>query len=212
MDKEIKIIIAEDHEYYRTLLVEELKEFNIKTIGVASTGFELLDIVRLKTFDVLILDLRMPGMEGNEAFDIIIKEFPEAKIIIMSMYGEMCLMEDFMNRGAFGFLPKLHSSIEILNEMIREVHVSNKCFYFFDPKLKQFNRREQEIIPLLIDGKTSKEISSDLNVSMKAVEGARTNIYKKTKSRNLSVFSNYATKKGLDFLKRIKRNKRKKRK
>jgi len=200
MNERIDILIADDQKLFRYSISSVLKEFNIHTIGEAGNGKELLVLVETKIPDVILLDVDMPLMNGGEALDILTKEKPDIRIIILSQYDDETLKENFISRGARAFLTK-DTGIEILARVIRMV----KIFDFFDHACTihrfSFTKREIEIISMVCAGKSTKEIANNLNVGVKTVEAHRKRIYKKSKSNSIGDFLKIAFKEGLDFLK-----------
>jgi DNA-binding NarL/FixJ family response regulator len=199
-----KIIIAEDHDLFRSTVVKELKRLGIHVMAEASNGRHLLELLETLHPDIVLLDLEMPEMDGNKAFSVIKEKFPKLKVIVLSQYTDNGLMENYRARGADGFLAKnfISSNIDILAREIRVVKSAGKSFYLVDPETKRlkFSKREVEIIPLICKGETSKEIANRLGIGEKAINKHRKELYKKTNTRNSAEFIYYALKRGLDFL------------
>lgn len=199
-----KIIIAEDHDLFRQAVARELKRLGIQLMAEALNGRHLLDLLETLNPDIVLLDLEMPEMDGNQAFSAIKKKFPQLKIIVLSQYTDNGLMENYRARGADGFLSKnfVSGNIDILAREIRVVKNGGTSFYLADPKAKQlkFSRREVEIIPWICKGETAKEIAIRLGIGEKAINKHRKELYKKTNTRNSAEFIYYALKRGLDFL------------
>jgi DNA-binding NarL/FixJ family response regulator len=199
-----KIIIAEDHDLFRSTVVKELKRLGIDVLAEVSNGRHLLELLETLQPDIVLLDLEMPEMDGNMAFSAIKEKFPRLKIIVLSQYTDNGLMENYRARGADGFLAKnfVSGDIDILAREIRVVKNEGKSFYLADPEAKRlkFSKREVEIIPLLCKGETSKEIANRLGIGEKAINKHRKELYKKTNTRNSAEFIYYALKRGLDFL------------
>ena len=130
------IVFTDNVEKYRHFILEELKAFNIRCIGQASNGVELLRILGPLKPDVVLLDLEMPVMDGNEALDHIMEKFPETKVIILSMHYEQLLVEDYINRGARGYIPKdeIAGDIKLLVKAIEAVKVGNVFIHHLPPE------------------------------------------------------------------------------
>jgi DNA-binding NarL/FixJ family response regulator len=200
----IKIIIAEDHYWFRKAIVDELIEHGILPIGEAENGIELLRHLETKSPDVILLDLEMPEMDGNKTLATLSQKFPDVKVIILSQHDEEGLIDNYIKRGVKGYLPKrfVSSNIKILAEGIKDVYNCGHFYYAYDPsnsKIK-YSRREIEIIPLLYACKTSKEIGAEVGIPEKRINKVRDKLYKKTKSRNSTEFLKYCIEKGLRFL------------
>lgn len=203
MAKKTDIVIAEDGELFRHLISKELLEFGIRTVGEASNGKELLKILSKVTPRVLLLDLEMPVMNGSDAMVQVQKKYPGIKIIIMSQYDDNALMESYIARGVAGYIPKnfLTSDISVLANAIKTVSTSGTCFYSYDPKSRfKFTKREAEIIPMIFQGKTNKEIAESLNLVEKSIEKHRKNLYEKTGAKNVASFIALSVKKGFEYL------------
>jgi DNA-binding NarL/FixJ family response regulator len=203
MQEKIDIIIAEDHERFRKSILQELEAHSIFPLAEASNGLELIEHLESITPDVILLDLEMPEMDGNTAFKNITEKYPGIKIIILSQHDEQGMIENYVQRGAKGYLPKqfVASNVNILAEGIRTVHGNGTFYYAYDPSARfKYSRREIEIIPLLYDCKTSKEIGSKLGLPEKRINKVRDRLYKKTNSRNSTEFVKYCVQKGLKFL------------
>ncbi|MDP3558332.1 MAG: response regulator transcription factor [Bacteroidota bacterium] len=207
MSQQVNILFAEDHKLFRELLISELKQYNIITIGEAGDGFQLLDLLKSKEPDLILLDIEMPNMNGSETFDKIRKQYPDLKIILLTSYSDDVLINYFYSRGASAYLNK-NTDVKIVAETIHLVYKNE-----YVPILKKteekngrgqkpnFSRRESEILQLIIDGKSNKEIAEKLNITIKTVEAHKKNLFKKTKTQSSVGFVSYILKKGLNYLK-----------
>jgi DNA-binding NarL/FixJ family response regulator len=201
MNERIEIIFTEDHKSYRQGLVPILKKENIYTIAEAENGSQLLFLLEIENLrpDVILLDLEMPEMDGNVTLAKIKDKFPDMKVIILSSYGEGSLLKDFKNKGASSFLEK-NTDVKIIIDTIKRTH------YLVDysnipKKVKSlFTEKEVQVIPLLLAGKTSKQIADILGIAEKTVEQYRNRLYDKTGTSNGLEFSAYCAKEGLGFL------------
>lgn len=191
-DKRIHLLIADDHVLFIDGLRLLLKdEENIIIEDFAYDGKELLDILQKKAFDILLLDINMPKMNGLEATRYIKRSYPATKIIILSTYNEDHLIERAKEYGANGYQLKDCNKDELI-QTIRLVYGGHSCFPYrksklnngFDGKdsfLKQFKltKRETEIIKLIRAGHTNQEIAEKLYLSIYTVETHRKNIMQK---------------------------------
>lgn len=202
----INIFIAEDHKLLRQLLSSTLETFQIITIGEAGDGLELLELLKIKMPDVIVLDIEMPNMTGSEVFYKIRELYPELKIIFLTTHNEVVLMEHFIAEGASAYLNK-SVDIDVLAKVIRLVH-ENKYEYKYKASLSKFengqtlkfSKRETEMIPLICEGRSNKEIADVLDIGNKAVEMHKKNLFKKTKTKSSTSFINYILRKGLIHL------------
>jgi DNA-binding NarL/FixJ family response regulator len=210
---EIRVAFAEDHPVVRQGYISLLKKHpRIKIVGEAGDGKEALELLKKVKADILIMDLEMPVMNGDEAFTVIRKRFPEVKIIFLSMHGGSVLIANFMSKGAGGFLSK-GCDIEELEKAICEVY--DKGRYFNEDcstamcneligknSFKAFEQfalteRELEILKLICKDKTNKEIGSLLSIEPRTVDFHRRNIYQKTKCKKPAALALYAVRNGI---------------
>jgi len=201
MRERIEVIVTDDHKSYREGLVSILKEENIFVIAQAENGIELLYLLEIDNLrpNVILLDLEMDKMDGNITLQKVKEQFPELKVIILSSYGEGALQNDFISKGASSFLRK-NMGVKMIADTIKRTH------YLVDysnipQKVKSlFTEKEVQIIPLLLAGKTSKQIADLLGIAEKTVEQYRNRLYEKTGANNGFEFSSYCTKEGLGYL------------
>ena len=212
---DIKIIIADDHEIFRDgfkLMLSKQKD--ILLVGEAANGRELVELVNEQMPDLVITDIKMPIMDGIEASKKIAAQFPDMGIIGLSMFDEDDLIIDMLEAGAKGYLLKNANKQQII-EAIKTVYngdpyycktTSNKLTQMiakskFNPYRKkeviEFSDREQEIITLVCQELTNKEIADKLFLSSRTVEGHRLKIMEKMNVKNPVGLVVYALKHGL---------------
>ncbi len=211
----IRLILADDHEIFRDGLALMLsRQKDIILLGQASNGKELVELTEQQNPDVIITDIKMPVMDGIQASKLILKTQPDTKIIALSMFDEETLIVDMLEAGAKGYLLKNADKQEILDAI--ETVYEDKTYYChhtsarltnmivksnFNPYKKKepvsFNEREIEIIKLICQQNSSKEISDKLYLSSRTVEGYRTKILEKMNARNTVGVVVYALKHNL---------------
>jgi len=215
--KSIRIFLADDH-----LLVREgIKSIIIKSedyvvIGEASDGRNALESIdRLKP-DVAILDIAMPLMTGIEVARQLKKYSPDIKVIILSQYDDDEYIKELLLIGIDGYILKENASddlIKAVEEVVKgnkylSPQVTTKVVIGFNPdhsgdrkdvvtRFEQLTKRETEILKLIAEGKTNREIASLLFISEHTVKAHRTNIMTKMGMKNLTEVIRYAIKKGL---------------
>lgn len=208
----MRIVIADDHEIFRDGLSLMLsRQEGVELIGEADNGFQLIELVRKLQPDVVITDIKMPVMDGLEATRILLKEFPELKIITLSMFDEENLVVDMLEAGSKGYLQKNADKSEIL-EAINAVYTNNtyycrrttsklasliaKSKYSWQPKkiAVSFSDREIEIIKLICQQYTAQQIADTLFLSRRTVEGYRFKILEKMNAKNTAGVVIYALK------------------
>lgn len=211
---EIRIALAEDHQLVRQGMVSLLsEESGIDVVFDVSNGAELLDELKSTKVDVILLDLDMPVISGQQALKVIVKKYPETSVIIISMHYSDEFISECVAAGARGFLPK-NCDIEKVVDAIYAV--KEQGFYFDDNVSKAIlyklvgkkdvnpnsdnevmSEREIQIVELLCDEKTTNEISEILSLSPRTVETYRNRIFEKTKSKNVVGVVLYAVKYGI---------------
>jgi len=224
--QKIKVGIADDHTILRQGLNSLIShEEDIEVIGEASNGPETLVLVESKSPDVLILDIAMPVLNGIEVSKMIKKRFSDTKIIILSMYDNEEYIFELLSCGISGYLPK-ESIAQDLISAIRVVHkgdfylspsVSKTVINSFltaepekkakSPKTKgMLTKRENEILRLIAEGYSSREIGELLSTSMKTVDTHRHNIMKKLNIHRKTELIKYAIEQGIIIIDRKTRD------
>lgn len=210
----IKLAIVDDHDLFRKGLIALLKDFNeLEVVFEASNGEELIEQLKKKTVDVILMDIQMPIMDGIEATERLQNKYVDTKIIILTMHNEEGFIHHLISKGANGFLLK-NQDIEIVVDAI--YGVIENGYYFNDrvsramvkglldsnkilPDFKEvkLTGREIEIIRLICKELTNKEIAEKLCLSFRTIEGYKVRILRKTKAKNSIGIVMYAVKHNL---------------
>jgi DNA-binding NarL/FixJ family response regulator len=214
MEQSVRLAIAEDHELIRKSLIALLKGFKeITVVGEVGNGKALIDLLKSKPVDVVLLDFEMPVMNGPQALKVITQRFPTVKVIMLSMHNDFHSVYEMMMSGARAYLPKNCDVKTLINTITT---VKNHGYYFcnhvskailngsmhqasINPLLneKALSDREIEVLQLLCYGKTNKEIALALFITPRTVDFHRGNLYTKTKSSNIAELIRYSIKNGL---------------
>ena len=213
----IKVIVADDHAVVRDGIKAALerKAEDIKIVGEASNGKELIDIARTKKADVYIIDISMPVLNGIETVERLLKRNPKEKIVILSMHDDRSSVERAFKAGAKGFIVKISSFDEII-KAIKEVNAGR---FYLCPKVSHYlvqgflgknpsaSRRssgltpkEREVLQLIAEGYSSKEIAKELNLALNTVHVHRNNIMGKLEIHKQADLIRYALKEGISQL------------
>lgn len=211
--EQITVIIADDHQLFRDGIKSLLiNEENIKIIGEASSGVELLEILDTKKPDIIISDISMPEKNGIETTKIITEKFPHIKVLILSMYINKEYIIDAIEAGAKGYLPKDISKDELLLAINKIVNgeeyfsgdIAQIALKSYIQKYKQqssgnlpqniLTERELEIVKLVAEGLINKEISSKLNISIRTVDNHKAHIMQKLELKSSIDIVKYAIK------------------
>ncbi len=197
--RKLKIVIVDDHEFFRTGIRMAINGFDYcKIIGEATNGMELLKLLEHHQPDIILMDIKMPLMNGCEATREALKRFPDLKIIALSMYGDEEHLQSMIDAGAKGFLLK-NIRTDDLDRALNAVadgksYYSEEFLEFFtkrfsskpeDEELFQaLTKRELEILQYIVDGYSNKEIANKLFISIRTVTNHRANINSKTGVNN----------------------------
>jgi DNA-binding NarL/FixJ family response regulator len=213
--QKIKVAIADDYSIFRDGLKVGLnKDKNLEVVLEAENGEELLEQIETIRPDVILMDLKMPILDGMEATKIIKKRFEDIKILIVTMYDETKFIIHLMEIGANGYLLKNADPGEI-RKAIYSVH---ECGYYFNdivnkallkklilknnikPSFNQnieFSERELDVLKMICNERTASEIASALFLSPRSVEGIRQRIIEKVGVRNTAGLVMFAVKNGV---------------
>jgi len=202
----IRVLIADDHPVVRRGLKTILKDASdIKVEGEAGDGLEVMEMIRKDDYDVVVMDITMPRLDGIEAISRIKSEKPEIAVLVLSMNPEEVFGMRALKLGASGYLSK-DSAPEQLISAIRRV-ASGRVYISpilaeslalnvskGSPKLPHelLSDREYQIMMMLAKGKSLKEIAAELSLSVKTVSTHRTHILEKLKMENNAQIVTYA--------------------
>ena len=213
--KKIKVAIADDYKIFREgLKVSLAQDDGLQVIFEAENGEELLAAMESKLPDLIIMDLKMPIMDGMEATQIVRKKYPDVKVLVVSMYEDDKFIIHLMEIGANGYLLKNAEPEEIRKAIYA---VCENGYYFNDLVNKallkklvlknnikpSFNEnvdlteRELEVLKLICEEKTAAEIAKQIFLSPRSVEGIRQRLIEKIGVRNTAGIVMFAVKNGL---------------
>lgn len=212
MSIKIKIFIVDDHVIFRNGLITILKKVeNYEIVGEAADGNEFISKLKNSNPDIILMDIKMPVMDGVEATKKALDIIPDLKIIALSMFGDEQYLQEMIKAGAKGFLLKnvtrkiITHAIEVIinggNFYSEELLVHFTNSYFQNNKKKQedlqITKREMEVLQLISKGLTNQEIADNLFISKRTVDGHKNSLIVKTGSKNMVDLLVYSIKKGL---------------
>lgn len=196
----IKIILADDHQIILDGLTEVLKTHDeLEIIGQFPNGKAVIDFVKENEVDVAVMDINMPVMDGISCAKILKKDYPDIKIIMLTMYAQKSFIDEIIKIGIDGCLLKNNSGKELYDAILR---VQSGKFYY--DKIQDFTNpndeiasyklgeREIEIIKLLAKGLDTTEIAEQLFISPHTVSTHRKNILNKTGVNNTTQLIQFA--------------------
>ncbi len=215
MDKtRYNIILADDHEIFLESLSALIEaEENLHVVSCVSNGRDLVSKVKESKPDLCIVDMDMPEMNGLQASEILLKSFPDLRILVLTMHKEKSLIKKMMSLGIKGYLiktcdkeeflfainrilkNKTHFSEEVIETMVRESEISDDNSGI--SKLALLSGREKEIIRLLCQGFSNNQIAEKLFISSKTVDNHRTNLMRKLDVHNIVELIRFSLKHGL---------------
>ena len=209
--KPARILLVDDHAMVRRgirlILAQHPAEFDV--VGEADNGPAALEVIPKLNPEVVLLDVAMPKMNGVEVNQSISRNWPHVKVIILSMYKDSNYVRETLRSGAKGYVLKESVDAELLRA-VRIVAagdsyiapgVSNTVLSdyqrFVGSPLDLLTARELDVFRLLAEGKTAKEISADLQISVYTVDAHRNHIFRKLQLRSSAELVRFAIRQGL---------------
>src|SRR5687767_15816597 len=201
---QIKVAIADDHKIFRDGIKMALRDKEyLKILWEAEDGRDLMHKLKIKMPDVVLMDIRMPEVDGINAISLIRKEFEALKIIVLTMYDDQEMITKMMEMGANAYLTKTSDPEEIYQAILS---CMNDDFYFNDlvnkavlsklqtkrqvrqfyPNPVKFSEKEVRILKLLAEDKTTEEISKEVFLSPRTIETIRQNMKSKVGARTIA--------------------------
>ncbi len=201
----IKIILVDDEELFRSGIAFMIqREPNIEILHQASNGSELLDYLKENTIhpDIILMDLKMPTLNGVETTKILQKKYPKINVIAMSSYDSKAFVANMIHEGASSYIIKNSSPKEMIETINR---VATRGFYYNNTTLKIIreeeradiktksvldanflSKREREVLQLICKQQSSAEIAETLFISPRTVDVHRGNLFAKTEVKNVA--------------------------
>ena len=214
MDKKLKVVIADDHMIVRDGLRSLLeRQPDMEVVAEANNGRIALKLVKELSPDVVIMDIGMRELNGIDATRQIVKMSLGVKVLALSMYSDKRFIKGMLKAGASGYMLK-DSAFKELIDAIRVI-VENKIYIspsvaniITEDYLKQspesdgstrslLSSRELEVLQLLVEGMSTKQIASSLRLSIKTIESHRSRIMKKIDINNIADLTRYAIREGI---------------
>ncbi len=207
----LKIVIADDHSLFRRGVKDLLSDgLGAVTVGECGNAHDLLDMVRLKKWDVVILDIGMPGTTGTDALVQLKREHPMLPVIMLSMHPEDQYAVRMFKAGANAYLTKASAPEELVTAIKKVLTGGNyvspslgeKLVHLFHRGEEQaphdlLSDREFEVMRLLASGKTVSEVAESLHLGTTTVSTYRTRILEKLHLKNNAELMRYAVEEGI---------------
>ncbi len=213
--KKIRILLVDDHKILRDGICSLLKEYpDMEVVGEAADGKNALNLVKELSPDMVIMDISMPDLNGIEATRKILADYPHIKVMALSMHYDKHFVSEIFKAGASGYLLK-DCAFDEMAHAIRMI-IDNKTYVnsqiaslvvesLMSDSPRSHNKhafsllteREKEVLQLIAEGKSTKQIASSLNVSTKTIESHRRQVMGKLNIRNIADLTKYAIREGL---------------
>lgn len=209
----IKVILADDHSLLRHGLSKSFELLDdIEVVGQTKDGFSTIDLLRELQPDLIVMDIGMPELNGIETTRRIKKDYPKVKVVALSMHSGDKYIREMFRAGASGYLLKNCS----FDELVKAIRIVMEDKTYISPEIgdmiiKEYtnktdegstvfsllSQREREVLQLLAEGKTTKQIGMCLHISPKTVEVHRLRIMEKLNIDNVAQLTKYAIQEGL---------------
>jgi two-component system response regulator NreC len=213
----IKIILADDHKILREGLKSMImKEPGMEVVAEAENGGKAVRLADKFSPDVIIMDISMPDLNGIEATNQILAKNPDIKVIALSIYSDKRFVSNMLKAGAKGYLLKGCAFEELLKAIqtvqtcriylspaIDEIVVNEYIHQIKTPQgsiLPELTSREREIVQLITEGHSTKQIASHLNLSVKTIETHRHQAMDKLNLHSVAALTKFAIREGLTSL------------
>ena len=208
--RQIQVLVADDHALVRAGIRALLERIDrVHVVGEAGDGLQALELIKELGPDVVLLDLTMPGLSGFEVLKETTERFPEVNMIVLSVHDTAEYAIHALRSGASGYLPKSAASVE-LEVAIQRVMRGEK---YVSPRIApeaslefsageseatvELTPRQLEVITLISEGSSTKDIARTLNISIKTVETHRAQLMERLNIHEVAGLVRYAIKKGL---------------
>jgi len=211
---DIRVVLADDHLIVRQGLVSLLeREADIKVVGQANDGLELVNLVRHLKPDVAVTDITMPGLSGFEAIHRILSRKNPPKVVCLSVHGDLRLVQEVMDKGVSAYLVKgcayhelvgavrtamdgqIYLSSEVASAATHDCSVDEEAAGM--PVHMLLTSREREIVQLFAEGRSTRQIAERLHISEKTVASHREHIMDKLHITGIAELTRYAIREGL---------------
>lgn len=190
----IKVVIADDHAIVRAGLRMLLQsEPTLELAGEATGGYEAIELVNKINPDILVLDLSMPDLDGIAVTKKLKPLYPDLRILILTVHEDEALLREALKNGASGYILKRAAEVELISA----IHIITRGDLYVDPAMlrsllsekkstpsrrqsvESLTQRELDVLKLIVQGYTNRQVGEELNISFRTVEGHRANLSEK---------------------------------
>jgi len=204
-----RILLADDHLVVREGLRSLLEASGFKVVGEARDGREALKLARMLEPEVTVMDIGMPGLNGVDACRELLREVPEMRIIVLTVHGEDAYVIEALRSGARGYVLKTQAG----SDLVRAIGEVTQGRIYLSPSVSSavvqaflagstspadpLTPREREVLQLVAEGRSTKEVAGILGVSVKTAETHRTRLMTKLDIHHTAGLVHYAIRRGL---------------
>jgi len=205
----IRILLADDHLVVREGLRSLLEAAGFKVVGEARDGREALKLARMLEPEVTVMDIGMPGLNGVDACRELLREVPEMRIIVLTVHGEDAYVIEALRSGARGYVLKTQAG----SDLVRAIGEVTQGRIYLSPSVSSavvqaflagstspadpLTPREREVLQLVAEGRSTKEVAGILGVSVKTAETHRTRLMTELDIHHTAGLVHYAIRRGL---------------
>lgn len=193
----MRVLLADDHQILRDGIRRGLESAGEDVVGEADNGEEALELVREHVPDVVLMDLSMPVLDGVSATRRITDEFPDVRVVVLTMHDDTQRTRAALEAGAIGYLTKGTSFAEVLDTLRRAVageevlspHIAASMLSAADGEddtEELLSERQREILQMIADGLSTKQVARELGITQKTVHNHLNAIYRRLDTQSLT--------------------------
>lgn len=193
----MRVVLADDHQILRDGIRRGLESAGEEVVGEAENGEEAVELVRATSPDIVLMDLSMPVLDGVGATRRITDEFPNVKVVVLTMHDDPARTRSALEAGAIAYLTKGTSFADVLDTLRRVIAGEEvlspqlaasmlQAAGTSDPNLELLSTRQTEILQMIADGLSTKQVARELGITQKTVHNHLNAIYRRLDTQSLT--------------------------